>query len=83
MVHNYILYTFVSVHLIPKAVFVAKECGLTEKRVCEWNIHSWSGKMVYITSGLLFPWAGNSATPGVCIDKEVYIGTVLGFTIHF
>lgn len=31
MVDNYILHAFVSVHLILEAVFVSKECVLTEK----------------------------------------------------
>lgn len=79
----YILYAFVSVHLILKTAFVSKECDLTEKSICEWYIYPWSRGIVYITSGLLSNWVDNSATPGVCIDKEVYIGTVLCLTIRF
>lgn len=32
VVDNYILYAFVYVHLILEAVFVSKECALTEKK---------------------------------------------------
>lgn len=87
VVNNYILYAFVSVHLILKAVFVSEECALTEKGYANGAFLPGEGRLFTPCLGFcLFGWTvlqhQESPKKGVCIDEEVCVGTVPCLTTH-